>query len=120
MTLTVAIVDLRSGAHKSASVPPKRPYDRKMVVHTPNKLDSLRQAAAARRAHGDAGNVPPSVRAAGLDQNVTVRPAVDAAPLLGDFLDPVDPVDPVRHADHPQAHAFDLWDGDIPPSWSFR
>ena len=57
-------LDLRSGAQKSSVVPPKHPYTKRaMVVHTPSKLDVLRQTAAERRSTG--AGVPPSVQAAG-------------------------------------------------------
>ena len=65
-------LDLRSGARKSPTVPPPRQYIRKqpaMVVHTPTKLDVLRQTAAERRAR-DAEDVPPSVQAAAQDAAV--------------------------------------------------
>ena len=67
VVLPTFILDLRSGSHKSPSVPPPRPYHRKkMVVHSPKK--DARQPAgavggAASGTHDDPV-VPPSVRAA--------------------------------------------------------
>ena len=83
------VVDLRSGARKSFSVPPPRRY-RRRVMSTPSKLDSLRQTAAERRAAA-ASEVPPSVEA-----------AAAAADIAG-------------HLDRETHHDFDTWDGDHPP-----
>ena len=77
-----------------------------MVVHTPSKLDALRQSAAERRHAANAGGVPPSVRTAG---NAAAA-AVDTEgqeDLLGDTVDPADAEAVV--------HDFDKWDGDSPP-----
>ena len=97
-------------------MPPKRPYrKREMVVHTPSKLEVLRQTAAERRAAG----VPPSVQAAGAAAAADTQ-AVSAGalgteagqtvtpPLLGNLLDPQEPV----------RHDFDLWDGNNPPGFN--
>ena len=66
-----------------------------MVVHTPTKLDVLRQTAAERRAAGrdaDAeGDVPPSVVAASQDAAVD---GVGAVAPRGDVLNALDDVDP--------------------------
>ena len=94
-------------------MPPKRPYrKREMVVHTPSKLEVLRQTAAERRAAG----VPPSVQAAGAAAAAADTQAVSAGalgqtvapPLLGNLLDPQEPV----------RHDFDLWDGNNPPGFN--
>ena len=77
-------------------------------MHTPSKLDTLRQAAAERRAAGTAG-VPPSVLAAAQATEAsssTSDPTV-SAPLLGDLLTPA-PASQERHD-------FDIWDGVNPP-----
>ena len=86
-------LDLRSGLYKSPSVPPprRRHPAPDMVVHTPSKLEVLRQTAAERRAAA-ADDVPASVRAA--------APAAPAQALP---------------ADHPEANEFDIWNGDTPP-----
>ena len=75
-----------------------------MVVHTPSKLDVLRQTAAERRSNTQ--EVPPSVIAANANVNA------DA----GDATQPlVNLADPVRRADDPLANDFDVWHGDAPP-----
>ena len=104
-----------------------------MVVHTPSKLDILRQTAAERRAAED--GVPPSVAAAAAAAGISVgderNPAVasgldaaaDAAAVAAAdadrFLGAVGGADPVvpaaRAADDPLAHEFDAWNGDLPP-----
>ena len=71
-----------------------------MVVHTPTKLEALRQSAAVRRAA--AAEVPPSVLAAAQDAGVTDAPGQD---LVAGGLVSEDPVE----------HDFDLWSGDVPP-----
>ena len=85
-----------------------------MVVHTPSKLDALRQTAANRRA-----GVPQSVLDAARDpvgepQDALAAPdapgaqaAASNAALLGDLL----------HQDDDAAivHDFDTWDGNNPP-----
>ena len=72
-----------------------------MVVHTPSKLEVLRQTAAQRRTSGASDNpdVPPSVLAA---NTATAPPAVRTEDLLGGEI-----VD--------TEHDFDAWDGGHPP-----
>ena len=78
-----------------------------MVVHTPTKLDSLRQAAAERRAANyPTPDVPPSVLAAGTGAQDPVAPLLDAA---------VDPADGGG-----ERHDFDAWNGDLPPGSSIE
>ena len=93
------ILDLRSGARKSTTLPPKRPYrKREMVVHSPAKFEVRRPAedgtatagatpgTAAAAASTDA--VPPSVAAAAAA--AAVDQAASRAPDLG-ALDGVTP-----------------------------
>ena len=107
------ILDLRSGAHKSPTVPPPRAYrKRTMVVHTPTKLEALRQSAAERRAAASESEVPPSVAAAAAAAAAanTADGAVDTVavevrqdPSVDDLLS------------GGITHDFDAWDGDLPP-----
>ena len=60
------VLDLRSGTYKSPTVPPSRPYIRKMVVHSPNQFQVQRGAAAAAAATAASQGVPPSVLALSL------------------------------------------------------
>ena len=80
-----------------------------MVVHTPTKLEVLRQTAAERRAAAD-GDVPPSVAAAAaisIEDTETVDGAVGA---VDEEVGGVD-----RPADDPLAHEFAAWNGNVPP-----
>ena len=105
-------MDLRSGAQKSSVVPPKRHYrKREMVVHTPSKLDTLRQAAAERRA-ASAADVPPSVAAAAAAAPGAVAPAPPS--VDGDLLGGL--TDDHAGAEAQTQHDFEAWDGDIPPA----
>ena len=79
-----------------------------MVIHTPTKLQALRQQAAAR-------GVPPSVQAAAaaaVGDGASDLPQTGAKPLLGDLL-ATDDQEPVSR--EPVHHDFDTWDGDVPP-----
>ena len=89
-----------------------------MVVHTPSKLDVLRQEAAARRRVSI--EVPPSVRAAGATAGEVDAAIAAAGPSVGDLLLPEQPV--VQPAAQPAAeqHDFDLWDGDTPPGLNIQ
>ena len=87
-----------------------------MVVHTPSKLDVLRQTAAERRA-ADAG-VPPSVAAAAAAAAAT-SPDATSPPVqttdaggatAGDLLGGLATVGAEVH------HDFDAWDGNTPPA----
>ena len=85
-----------------------------MVVHTPTKLDALRQTAAERRAAGDAGTVPPSVAAAAAAAAVdqvggTAAPGASGVPT-GTLLEDL----PDRPADDPRELA--AGNGIAPPS----
>ena len=80
-----------------------------MVVHTPTKLEVLRQTAAERRAAAD-GDVPPSVAAAAA-VSIEDTETVDAA--VGAVDEEVGGVD--RPADDPLAHEFAAWNGNVPP-----
>ena len=74
------------------------------MVHTPSKLDALRQSAAERRHAANAsGSVPPSVLASATNTPVG---AVNEGDLLGGQVDAV-------HSE--VVHDFDAWDGDNPP-----
>ena len=74
-----------------------------MVVHTPSKLETLRQTAANRRA-----GVPPSVQQAALEAAGDAQVPAPGATPVGDLLHQ----DTVTDAD--TLHDFDLWDGDDP------
>ena len=116
----LAILDLRSGKQKSSWVPPPRPYrHRDMVVHTPTKLEVLRQTAAERRAANGDGAVPPSVAAAA---DAAARSVGDAATastpaVVGDLMGDPDADLP---ADHPLAQDFAAWNGNVPPGIEVR
>ena len=82
-----------------------------MVVHTPSKLEVLRQTAAQRRAAdatgtSDAPDVPPSVLAANAD---AVTPVEHTEDLLAGEI-----------GDDTEHHDFDVWDGENPPGVTAR
>ena len=102
------ILDLRSGSRKSSSVPPPRPYKKRaMVVHSPDKFEVQRAAAAAASAASLApastptpSDVPPSVLATA--SSAATRAGLSAStPATGDLLG--------------TAHGFDAWHGTAPP-----
>ena len=77
-----------------------------MVVHTPSKLDVLRQTAAERRAANGDGTVPPSVAAAAASGTVDTATAAAPAPvgavgdlMGGDFAQWTDTVQPSIEVD---------------------
>ena len=76
-----------------------------MVVHTPSKLEVLRQTAAQRRAGTD-GDVPPSVAAATAAAAASATAQTSAA-ADGDFLGGFD----TEEADQD----FAAWNGVNPP-----
>ena len=107
-----------------------------MVVHTPSKLDILRQTAAAtaagRRAIDgaeDAGDVPPSVLAAAqgatgvVDGETQATAAFDGSEVAGDVPPSVLAAAQAQGAAGgsqvaaatPVEHDFDAWNGDVPP-----
>ena len=83
-----------------------------MVVHTPTKLEVLRQTAAERRAASE-GEVPPSVAAAAAAAaaDAGAPTTEDQAALQADLLD--DRMD--RPADDPLSLEFAAWNGVAPP-----
>ena len=91
-SLTRVILDLRSGALKSPSVPPPRPYRKKMVVHSPKKSHQT----------GQEGTVPPSVAAAA----TAVSPLPQASPA--------------GRAEEDLLQDFAAWDGENPPGATAR
>ena len=87
------------GAQKSSDVPPKRPYRKKMVVHSPPaKRDGEAGAGVGTGAGAGAG-----------DASGTAHEAMSNSALLGDLLqqDDVAAVTTV--------HDFGLWEGNKPP-----
>ena len=72
-----------------------------MVVHTPTKLDVLRQTAAERRAANGDGTVPPSVAAAAASGTVETTAVAAPAPdtVVGDLM----------------GEDFAPWTGNVPP-----
>ena len=80
-----------------------------MVVHTPSKLEVLRQTAAERRAAAD---VPPSVAAA-----VAAASTQETAPTdhSGDLLGNLQEEAAGGGIEDTAVHDFDAWDGDLPP-----
>ena len=85
-----------------------------MVVHTPTKLDALRQTAAERRAAGD---VPPSVAAADATAAAAATTAGGAV-ATGDPLTPADEHREDLGQERAVEHDFDAWNGDNPPGTS--
>ena len=85
-----------------------------MVVHTPTKLDALRQTAE-RRAAGQqgSGDVPPSVLAAAQDAAGDIEPVLEGAGVVGDAADLLDAASLTDAAQ--VEHDFAAWDGVNPP-----
>ena len=77
-----------------------------MVVHTPTKLEVLRQTAAERRAANGDGAVPPSVVAA-------ADAAAGAPAAVGDLMG--DPADTTPLANNSLTQDFAAWNGNVPP-----
>ena len=90
-------LDLRSGSRKSQTVPPPRPYRKKvreMVIHSPKNFP-------VRPVDGPDGTVPPSVAAAGAAAS-TAATAGTAGAAAASSSTPV--ADDLLH------HDFDAWD----------
>ena len=86
------VLDLRSGSRKSSTVPPPRPYKRKMVIHSPVKPATPQPVPGA---------VPPAVAAA-----AAATAADQEADLIGGLGE--------DRREDTLRHDFDAWDGDIP------